>query len=90
MLGLTVREAQERIDAREFAEWCAFMQIEPDVGTRLDYTAGVIGALIGRVEASMGGKPPRLGPRLIEWGRDEADAQAEIFEQLVSRFGKQA
>lgn len=45
-LGCTVREAQARIDSREFAEWIAYMRIEPTHSDKSDWqTAHIVYAL---------------------------------------------
>lgn len=66
----------------EFTKWLAFMSIEPDIGTRLDANAAALGALIGRVESTLGGRPPRIGARLVEWFRDDARDHAAIAGML--------
>lgn len=79
---------QDRISSADFAEWCAFLIDEPDIGRRADGLATVIGALIGRVEAALGGKPPRIESRLIEWGgKRSADEQmiAKAISEVVKR-----
>lgn len=75
------------MSAREFGEWKAFLTVEPDMGTRVDYLAGGLAAFIGRVEATMGGKPPRLSGRLIEWDKRHVDETERIAAMLESKFG---
>ncbi len=75
------------MSAREFGEWKAFLTVEPDAGTRADYLAGALAAFIGRVEATMGGKPPRLSGRLIEWDKRHVDETERIAAMLESKFG---
>lgn len=58
------------------------MSIEPDIGTRLDANSAALGVLVGRVEATLGGRPPRIGARLVEWFRDDAHDQAAIAGML--------
>lgn len=41
---MSVREAQERIDSREFAEWVAYYKIDPFGNKRGDMQAGIIAA----------------------------------------------
>lgn len=62
----------------EFTKWLAFMSIEPDIGTRLDANSAALGALVGRVEATLGGRPPRIGARLVEWFRDDTREQSAL------------
>ena len=44
VLGCSVREAQARIDGREFAEWMVFYRIEPFGPYRGDLQAAVVAA----------------------------------------------
>ena len=72
------------MDSREFTRWIAYLSIEPPMETRLDYLCGAIGTLIGRVEGTLGGKPPRLTPRLIEWDRRPEDEDAAFVAWVQS------
>jgi hypothetical protein len=80
--GCTVEEAQARIDARAFARWQAYLSIEPCAEQRMDYLASAMGTLIGRVEATMGGRPPKLPSRLIEFDRRPEDDQEALAAWL--------
>jgi hypothetical protein len=82
--GCSVAELQGRMSSAEFVRWCAFLRMEPDTGTRMDVLASAVGALIGRVEGTMGGKPPRLRGRLVEWDRDEEADQNALVEWIKS------
>jgi hypothetical protein len=87
-MGCTVAEAQARIDARTFVYWTAYLSIEPPAEARMDYLASALGTLIGRVEATMGGKPPKLPARLIEFDRrpeDDQEGMAAWLEAIVNR-----
>ena len=44
--------------------------------------AAALGALVGRVESTLGGRPPRIGARLVEWFRDDARDHAAIAGML--------
>ena len=70
------------MSAAEFARWIAFLTMEPDVGTRMDYLAAGLAAMIARVEGTLGGKPPRHKGRLIEWDRNPADDEKELAAWL--------
>ena len=72
------------MDSAEFTRWIAYLSIEPPLETRLDYLSGAIGTLIGRVEGTLGGKPPRLSGRLIEWDRRPEDEQAAFVAWIQS------
>ena len=70
------------MSSAEFARWAAYLQIEPSIEYRADFLSAALGALIGRVEATMGGKPPRLGSRLIPFDRRPEDDQAALAAWL--------
>ena len=65
---MSVAEAQQRISAREFAEWLAYYQRSPWGPERADYAAGLICSVVanvsGRLKKTM--KPqdfmPNYGP----------------------------
>ena len=52
MLGTTVEEAQDRIDAQQFAEWQAYYGLEPFGGERFDIA---IAQLCAIVSSALGG-----------------------------------
>ena len=72
------------MSAAEFARWAAYLSIEPSMEYRADYLASALGVLIGRIEATMGGKPPRLPSRLIQFDAREEDDQAAFAAWLGS------
>lgn len=76
------------MSSAEFSEWRAFLSIEPDDGTRADYLAASIAALITRVEATLGGTPPQLRGRLIEWDKRQKDEEAELAAWLETKLGR--
>lgn len=59
---MTVREAQARIDSREFAEWMAYEDVEPDSPARRDYRAGIVAAAVANAHF-----PRKTGPPW-SWG----------------------
>ena len=48
LFGCTVREAQARCNSREFAEWCAFYNLDPFGELRADYRAALMTVHIRR------------------------------------------
>lgn len=51
----------------------------------MDYLAGALATMIGRLEAVQGGHPPKISGRLIEWGKepkDDSDELAAFLETL--------
>lgn len=75
------------MSSTEFSEWKAYLSLEPDEGTRADYLAGAIGALVTRVEATLGGKPPKIGGKLIRWDKREGDDMRELAAMMEAKFG---
>lgn len=75
-------EAQQRIDSRQFAEWMAYLAVEPDIGTRLDWLVTVVVSALARVEAAMGGKPVPMRGKVIEWGRAQEQDETEVATAL--------
>ena len=45
-MGIPVAELQRRMSSREFAEWLAFMNLEPLGAERADLQAGIIAATV--------------------------------------------
>lgn len=65
---MSVREAQERIDSREFAEWMAFAQIEgPFWDQRGDYQAAIIAATVANALSGRRGKRYKPEDFLPRW-----------------------
>ena len=85
--GCSVKDLQERIDAREFAYLAAYLQIEPPIEERLDRLMAVIALLITRIEGTLGGRPPKIGDKLIEWDKRPEDEQKAFAEWLKATLG---
>ncbi|MBX9606410.1 MAG: hypothetical protein K2Y51_09300 [Gammaproteobacteria bacterium] len=64
-LGVPVRRLQCELTAAEFAEYAAFMAIEPQGGTRLDFW----GARLLAALAALGGQRTRPADHLPRWWR---------------------
>src|ERR1035437_3686589 len=56
-----------RISAEEFARRRAFWLVEPPLGTRLDLLCGALGRLLACVIGNLGGEPPDIGEKLIDF-----------------------
>jgi hypothetical protein len=70
----------------EFTRWAAWLAMDPPMEVRADYLATAIVAHINRVQGTLGGKPPRLGPRLIAWDRRDEDDQEGLAEWIGGTF----
>jgi hypothetical protein len=53
-LGCTVRELQERMDSREFSEWCAFNRIDPWTRNRMDLGFANVCSIIANANSAKG------------------------------------
>jgi len=82
-----VKTLQQILDARDFANWAAYLQIEPPIEERLDRLMAIIGLLITRIEATLGGRPPHIGNKLIEWDKRPEDEQLEFAQWLQTIIG---
>ena len=52
------------------AQWLAFQQIEPDMGTRFDWLMKLALLELTAIRASLGGKlPDEFEGKIIEWGK---------------------
>lgn len=80
MLGCTVREAMRRVDATEFALWCALDRIEPiDIGQRIDT---LFAHLCATVSGSLGGSA-KVSDHLVRW---EEETPEERVARMVAAF----
>lgn len=90
-LGCSVREAQERIDAHEFAEWLAYYALEPWGEERADLRAGIIASTVanGSRDAKKRPRPFRATEFMPQFDRPEADGNAllAVVEQLNAALG---
>lgn len=77
---MSVAQAQETIDAREFAEWMAFYRIRPFGEAAEDYRSAMIGATIANtVPRKAGSRRAKITDFLLfEEHDDEAQTQAIV------------
>ena len=73
---MSVRRAQAEIDAHEFAEWMAYMTLEPFGPNRDDLRAGTIAAVIANVnrDSRKRSEPFSPGDFFTEIAEKEPDA----------------
>lgn len=51
----------------------------------MDALAAILAAHIGRVEATLGGRPIKISGRLVEWGEQEQEASADDVRTILER-----
>lgn len=64
-LGVPLRRLQVEVSSAEFAEYCAFMAVEPQAGARLDFWGARVLAALG----ALGGVRARAADYLPRWWR---------------------
>ena len=91
---MSVAEAQARISSREFAEWQAFLRVEPHGGERLDVWMASMMALLANLyrDPKKKRKPYTLRDFMPKWWkpprtkRNWRDLKA-VVEMLNAAFG---
>ena len=84
-MGCSVREAQDRIDSREFAEWRAYWTEEPFAPDRNEHQLGMIAAMIANSLRKKGGRPFKASqfmPSLMNKVRQQS--AGEIFHRFAA------
>ncbi|MGH6867180.1 MAG: phage tail assembly protein T [Methyloceanibacter sp.] len=56
---MSVRQAQAEISGNEFAEWIAFMELEPFGGERGDLRAAIVASTVANANRKKGARPFR-------------------------------
>ena len=80
-LGMSIVEAQSRIDAREFAEWMAYDRLSPIGDDRADASA----ALVAYTVASVFGGRAKFEDFMPEYGREERKTP-EAMQLMIMSF----
>ena len=85
-LGCTIPELLERIDSEELTEWLAYMAIEPDAASRIDFQTMVLSHRLDTLTKcwSEGYNPQ---PLEIDWGKglldEDEDSDNEAFAKAL-------
>ncbi len=77
---MSVSRAQREIDAREFAEWMAYHNLEPFGLERGDLQAGIVACTIANVNRGKGSRamrPADFMPKFGEYKRMQTDEDIE-------------
>jgi hypothetical protein len=84
-LGLPVAEAQQRIDAREFAEWMAYDQLDPFGQVRGDLQAGIVASTLVNLQPGRRGAAAKVGDFVLRFFRRPSVTPVATEETLKSR-----
>lgn len=93
---MSVKQCQRTIDAREFAEWLVYAQLEPWDETRADLRAGIVASTIANIWRGADNPPyaphdfmPDYDPVESEPVDEEASIELTqaIFENLTTQMG---
>lgn len=92
--GMTVREMERRMGAREYADWLAYYAAEPFGEDRADLRAGIIASTIANVNRGKGDKPykprdfmPFAPPEPEIIVPENAAHEALLVSNLISSLG---
>lgn len=81
-----MKEAQERCDAVEFAEWLAEYRIEPFGDERGDINAAMICTLVANAMKGKGGKTYKLADFIPEFGKAKKEQSLESMRAVMTVF----
>jgi hypothetical protein len=91
-LGCSVRECQERVDSREFAEWLVFRTISPWGPERTDWLLTRLTATV--INMMRAGGEPADPVKMMPWPEPSAsqtvsgtDADAVFWESVTACHG---
>ena len=88
-----MRELQERMDSREFAEWMAYNELDPFTRERADLRAGIIAQQIANANRGKGQRPFKPSDFMPEYGKAvkpkrSADDEWMVLMSWVSKYNK--
>lgn len=93
-LGMSVKEAQKRISAREFAEWMAYDRLDPIGRERDDWRAAAIMTVLANINRPKNRRPYTLKDFWPNWeraaGTDEPDEDALARKIMATMQALQA
>ena len=88
-----MRELQERMDSREFAEWMAYNELDPFTRERADLRAGIIAQQIANAKRGKGQRPFKPSDFMPEYGKTvkpkrSADDEWMVLMSWVRKYNK--
>ena len=70
-----VEALKRTISSEDFAKRRAFWLVEPPIGERLDLLCGALGRLLAGIIGNLGGEPPDIGEKLIDFLKEPEDGE---------------
>ena len=86
---MTVRQLENKIEARELQEWMVFFGLEPWGAVRADYRSGVIAATLVNVNGGKKGKKPAQADDFFNLYTQHSNRK-QTNEQQINIFKKLA
>lgn len=81
MLHCSVREAQRRIDSREFAEWMAEFRLSPWGEQRAELALGQLTAIVANCMAAKGAELQSPDEFVLKYDEPEEEAEPDEEEK---------
>lgn len=79
---MSVEEAQEKIDSREFAWWAAYNQVEPFGEERADYRIAILCSVVANAHETRKGKIHRVKDFMPQFGPREKQSPEQMWAVL--------
>ena len=83
MWGCTVREAQSRCTAREFAEWKAYRRLECFPDERIEHQLAQLASLLANIHRDRKKPPYKAAEFVIEYDRQPKSPQQLEAEMMM-------
>lgn len=84
---MSVRQAQYEIDSREFAEWSAFMAVEPMGEERADAQVALLALIQASVYAGKGHRP-KFADFLPQYWKEQEPQSADELKRVMMEWAK--
>jgi hypothetical protein len=80
---MSVARCQQEVDAREFAEWMAYYNIEPFGPEREDLRAGIVACTIANVNRGKGTRSMKPSDFVPKFGGKSRQSESEMEMRLL-------
>lgn len=84
---MTVREARERVDSREFTDWMAFNRVSPFVPERGDMRAALVAWAIAVAHGASDAAPEDFLLKFADTDAPPSGGMPSVAEKIYARFG---